>query len=61
MEIPPTMCDGSSWWKGNMNPVTLVSTVVPRKSAVQNIKSRDVNMAYKTMRPLEMPIRLITT
>src|SRR5712691_8075397 len=44
-----------------MNPVTLVNTVVARKSAVQPGSRCDLNMPPRTTTPEKIPSRLTTT
>ena len=57
----PNTCDGSSLWKGNRKPVTLVSTVVTRNTAVSTGKRLPPSMPSATTRPATIPIRLNTT
>jgi len=65
-EMAPTTLAGSMAEEGNMSevgnikPVTLVATVVVRKSAVQALRRIELNMPNTTMRPVTMPIRLKT-
>ena len=55
------MCDGSSVTKGNPKPVTLVKTVVTRKTSAQRPRSFPLANPPATTRPARMPIRLSTT
>src|SRR5882762_10835109 len=59
--MAPTTCDGNNLWNGNMNPVTLVATVVSRKSAVQPSRLFPAISPNKTTNPDKIPTRLITT
>lgn len=47
--------------KGNPNPVTLVKTVVNRKSAVQPFIRLAESSPARTMSPDKIPIRLMIT
>ena len=51
----PTMCDGRRLVNGKRNPVTLVSTVVARNSAVIAGELRPSNMPNRTMMPDKIP------
>src|SRR6266404_7219691 len=57
----PTPIAGVKPWKGKKNPVTLVSNVVNRKSAVQPSNRFAVSRPYATRKPARMAIKLITT
>src|SRR6476660_8439477 len=59
----PKICDGSKGEKGTgkRKPVTLVSTVVIRKTAVHPSSRLPVSMPHTTIRPVPMPIRLSAT
>jgi hypothetical protein len=46
---------------GNMKPVTLVSTVVARNTAVHPGIRSEPSMPYSTRRPVAMPTRLMAT
>ena len=59
--MTPTMWDGSTRSLGKKNPLTLVSTVVARKSAVQPGSLRAHSMPTRAMIPVAIPMRLITT
>jgi hypothetical protein len=59
--MAPTTWDGNNLWNGNMNPVTLVATVVTRKSAVQPSSFLPAISPNKTTDPDKIPVRLITT
>src|ERR1700724_3980067 len=60
-EMMPTMRGGSRPNGGSGNAVTLVRTVVARKSAVQPDSSLPPTRATRTISPDAMPIRLTTT
>jgi hypothetical protein len=60
-EIPPTTWDARSSWNGKRNPVTLVSTVLVRKVAVQPSSRFAVKNPYTTIRPEAIPIKLMAT
>src|SRR6059036_782174 len=60
-EMIPTMCDGNKWSTGKPKPVTLVATVVTRKSAVHPLRSRPRSRTEITTSPEPIPIRLSTT
>jgi hypothetical protein len=49
------------WVKGKRKPVTLVSTVVNRKSAVQLLSRLDESSPSRTINPDPMPTRLMIT
>src|SRR4029077_15234537 len=57
----PTTCDGKSCENGNRKPVTLVKTVLARKSAVQTRSRLPASMPQRTTTPANIPIRLKTT
>ena len=57
----PTMCDGSRWSRSKPKPVTLVATVVARKSKVPPAMRADLSMPAATTSPLAMPTRLNAT
>jgi len=58
---PARSCDGKNLWNGKPNPVTLVATVLARKSAVQPSSRFPVSRPYRTTSPEPIPTRLITT
>jgi hypothetical protein len=55
------MCDGRILPAGKKKPVTLVSTVVARKIAVQPLSGLEPSMPMTTMAPAKIPIRLKMT
>src|SRR5260370_18987013 len=55
------MCDGKRRWNGKRKPVTLVATVVQRKSLVQPSNRFAVSIPNKTTKPAPIPARLNTT
>ena len=55
------MCDGNTPLNGNRKPVTLVSTVVTRNTAVQVGIRSDLNSPYSTTKPVTIATRLIAT
>src|SRR5476651_848877 len=57
----PTMWDGSRWSNEKPNPVTLVSTVVARKTAVQPSRRFPAISPNTTTSPEPMPARLMMT
>src|SRR5882724_2612311 len=57
----PTPCDGKNLWNGKRNPVTLVSTVVTRNSAVQPSSRFPPSNPNTTTTPDKIPIKLSTT
>jgi hypothetical protein len=59
--MTPTIWEGKTRSRGNGNPVTLVNTVVARKSAVQPSSLFELNMPTRTTSPAKMPTRLNTT
>src|ERR1700739_2260975 len=59
--MTPIMCEGSSLWKGKKNPVTLVSTVVTRNTAVTPSIRCERSNPNVTANPDTIPIRLIST
>jgi hypothetical protein len=59
--MTPTPSAASKSVEGNMKPVTLVATVVARKSAVQAVCLEALNMPSTTMIPVTMPIILRIT
>src|SRR6267378_6718446 len=59
--MTPTTWDGNNLWNGNMNPVTLVATVVTRKSEVQPSRLLPAISPNNTTNPDKIPTRLITT
>src|ERR1700687_1561131 len=60
-DMTPTTWDGNNLWNGNMNPVTLVATVVTRKSDVQPSSLLPAISPDNTTNPDKIPARLITT
>ena len=60
-EMIPTTCDGKSRVVGKANPVTLVATVVTRKSVFQPPCRRPPSSPNRTTSPAPIPIRLSTT
>lgn len=56
----PTMWGGERW-NGKPNPVTLVATVVVRKSAVQPFIRFPFSSPNMTTNPEKIPTRLNTT
>jgi hypothetical protein len=59
--MTPTIWDGPKLAEGTLNPVTLVRTVVARKSAAKLMKLFPPNMPNTTTAPLAIPIRLRMT
>src|SRR6516162_10455441 len=57
----PTMCEGSNFSNGNRKPVTLVSIVVSRKSAVMPGSRCEPKSPNRTTKPETIPIRLMMT
>jgi len=57
----PTIRAGSKPVPGNINPVTLVATVVMRKSAVHVGSLDALNMPNTTITPVNMPTKLKMT
>ena len=57
----PTPCDGKKRWNGKRNPVTLVATVLTRKSAVQPSSRFQASSPNTTTNPEKIPIKLSTT
>src|SRR6266852_7294361 len=57
----PTPCDGKNLWNGKRKPVTLVSTVVTRNSAVQPSSRFPLRSPNTTTNPDKIPIKLSTT
>jgi hypothetical protein len=57
----PSTIPGVTCLKGNKNPVTLVSTVVVRKIAVQLSRRLLASSPARTTRPEPIPIRLRIT
>src|SRR5437588_9580956 len=57
----PTPWEGRKRWNGKRNPVTLVSTVLARKTAVQPATRFPESIPYATTNPARIPTRLITT
>jgi hypothetical protein len=55
------MCEGKSFWNGNMKPVTLVAMVVAKKNAVHPSSGSPVNMPKTTTNPETIPSKLMTT
>jgi hypothetical protein len=55
------MCEGPNPDEGNKNPVTLVRTVVARKSAVQFVSSLERTMPITATSPETIPTRLKRT
>ena len=60
IDIRPTTMAGVRPFIGNMNPVTLVRMVVARNNAVQPGSLRARSIPASTMRPLTIPIRLMS-
>src|SRR5580704_4418967 len=60
-EMTPTLWPGVTWVKGKPKPVTLVSTVVNRNSAVQPLGRLAESIPNTTMSPDPMPTRLMMT
>ena len=54
----PTAWEGKNLWNGNRNPVTLVKTVVARKSAVQPSRRFAVRNPPTTTNPERIPPEL---
>jgi len=50
----PRICDGRRWSSGKKNPVTLVKTVVARKSAVQPSSRSEPSMLDRLIEPVEI-------
>src|SRR6266852_5694188 len=59
--MAPTPYDGLNPWKGKKNPVTLVNTVVTRKSAVQPSNLFPASSPNATTTPDKIPTKLIAT
>ena len=59
-EMMPTMCDGNGCSTGKPNPVTLVATVVIRKSAVHPSSCFPPRRPIRTTNPAPIPTRLST-
>src|SRR5271165_5496509 len=57
----PTLCEGKRWVNGKPNPVTLVNTVVTRKSAVRPLSRLAENIPNRTMNPETIPTKLMIT
>jgi hypothetical protein len=57
----PTPSAGVNPWKGKKNPVTLVASVVTRKSSVHRLIAFAVISPNKTTSPDTTPIRLNST
>src|SRR6266403_6342 len=57
----PTPCDGKNLWNGKRNPVTLVSTVVTKNSAVQPSSRFPPSSPNTTTNPDKIPIKLNRT
>src|SRR5262245_28579531 len=57
----PSTCDGRSRSNGKKNPVTLVATVLARKTAVQPSSRRAVSSPHRTTNPERIPSRLTAT
>src|SRR6266436_3166428 len=60
-DMMPTLCDGNRWPTGKPNPVTLVATVVARKSAVQPSSRFPVSRPNMTTNPEPIPTKLNNT
>src|SRR2546430_12257710 len=56
-ETMPTACEGKNLWNGNRNPVTLVSTVVTKKTAVQPLLRFALRNPARTTNPDRIPTR----
>ena len=59
--MAPTTIPGVMPLNGNMNPVTLVSTVVSRNSAVQTGRDLPAIIPMTTTKPVTIAMRLIAT
>src|SRR5262245_22598758 len=59
--MSPTTWDGNRWSTGKPNPVTLVASVVPRKSSVHPRRSRPLSRPAITTNPEPIPTRLSPT
>src|SRR6266568_6692188 len=57
----PTPWDGKKRWNGKKNPVTFVSTVVTRNSAVQASRRFVASKPNTTTNPDKIPIKLNAT
>src|SRR5882762_4727134 len=57
----PTPCDGKNLWNGKRKPVTLVSTVVTRNSAVQPSSRFPPSRPNTATNPDKIPSKLSTT
>src|SRR5260370_41450620 len=57
----PTTWDGNKWSNGKPNAVTLVATVLTRKSAVQPSSRFPASSPNMTTNPEKIPTRLNTT
>ena len=57
----PTPCDGKNLCNGKRNPVTLVSTVVTRNTAVQPSNRFAASSPNTATNPEKIPIKLNTT
>src|SRR4051794_7371031 len=57
--MTPTQCGAPKCVSGKPNPVTLVATVVARKSAVQRSSRLPLSSPYTTTNPEAIPTRLI--
>src|SRR5260370_29394859 len=57
----PTPWDGKKRWNGKKNPVTFVSTVVTRNSAVQASRRFAASKPNTTTNPDKIPIKLNAT
>jgi hypothetical protein len=57
----PTPGDGKKRWNGKRDPVTLVATVLARKSAVQRSSRFALSSPNTTTNPEPIPTKLSTT
>src|SRR6266849_8639809 len=57
----PTAWDSKNRWNGKKKPVTLVSTVVNRKTPVQPSRRFPLSSPNVTTNPVKIPIKLNTT
>src|SRR5712692_10137330 len=57
----PPLWEGKRWSNGKPNPVTLVATVVARKTPVHPLNRFPASIPKRTTKPERIPIRLMTT
>jgi hypothetical protein len=57
----PTLWEGKRWSNGKPNPVTLVATVVARKTAVHPLSRFPASSPKMTTNPEPIPTRPINT